>query len=154
MWQKNIPPLPPAWTVDKFMLLLQNSDPTICMLQQKSRFIKAGYVFPVFNCLVLVSLCPLQPQLPVLGWNPKGCFTVVAQPPQGSTCCAFWDGFLLTTIIHNYPSYSSLSVSSPLSDHSPLTHPSTELPQVFHSVLSKLERSLCMKIPGYQQLRK
>lgn len=30
-----------------FMLLGPNSDPTICIHEQKSRFIRPGYVFPV-----------------------------------------------------------------------------------------------------------
>ena len=47
---------------------------------------------------------------------------VVAHPSQGSTCCAFWDAFLLTTIVHSgYLDYCSLSVSSKQSGHSLLT---------------------------------
>ena len=38
-----------------------NSHPTICMPQQKLRFIWPGYIFPV-----LVNLCPLRPQFSVL----------------------------------------------------------------------------------------
>lgn len=64
--------------------------------------LQPGYIFPkyLFNCSVFVSLCPLQ--LSVFGrqkLNPMWLSTVVAHPPQGSMCCAFWDAFLLTTIV-------------------------------------------------------
>ena len=48
------------------------------------------YVFPVFKCPLLVSLCPLQPQLSVLGWqkwSSTWSSAVVAPPPQGSAGC-------------------------------------------------------------------
>ncbi|MEQ2300626.1 hypothetical protein AMECASPLE_027644 [Ameca splendens] len=48
------------------MLLTPNYDPTIQMLQQKLRLIRPGNVFPVFYGPVLVNLCELQPQFPVL----------------------------------------------------------------------------------------
>ena len=50
-------------------MLEPNSDPKICEPQQKSRFIRPGYVCPVFKSPVLVSLCPLQPPLCAIGWR-------------------------------------------------------------------------------------
>ena len=106
-----------AGWVHGFMLLVPNSDPTICMPQQKSRFIWPGYVFPIFNCPVLVSLCPLQPQLSVLGlqkWNPMWSSVVVAYLPQGPICCVFRDAFLLTTIVQSGYSFTITLVSQSL----------------------------------------
>ena len=55
--------------------------------------------FQSSNCPLLVSLCPLEPQLSVLEWltwKPTlSSTTVVAHPPQGSKCCIFVDAFLL-----------------------------------------------------------
>ena len=58
----------------------------------------------------------LLPQLSVLGLqkrNPTWSSAALVNPPQGSTSCAFWDAFLLTTNEQSgYLSYRSLSVSS------------------------------------------
>lgn len=43
-----------------------DSYPTTSILQRKSRFVRPGDVFPIFNCPVLVSLGRLLPQFPVL----------------------------------------------------------------------------------------
>lgn len=48
------------------------SVPAIRMSRQKSRPIRTGNVFPVFCCLILLSLCELKPQfavVPVLSWQ-------------------------------------------------------------------------------------
>lgn len=56
------------------------------------RFSRPGWIFiffTVFICPVLVNLCPLQPQRSVLvwqEWNQMWFSTVVAHPPQTSTC--------------------------------------------------------------------
>lgn len=59
VWQENIPQIivrQAAWTVDTqqgglagFKLYVPNSDPTIPMLQQKSRLIRPGSVFPIVS---------------------------------------------------------------------------------------------------------
>lgn len=44
-----------------------------------------------FSNLKLVSLCPWQPQTPVLGWREWNLiwpYAVVSHPPEGLTCCA------------------------------------------------------------------
>ena len=144
------------------MLLAQNSDAAICMPQQKFRFNRPGKIFPVFSCPVLVSLCPLQPQLSVgwPKWIPTWSSAVVAHPTLGLTLCAVWYAFLLTAIVKSgYRSYRSLSVISKHSGHSPLTSlkafSSAELTvtgcYLFLHIVSKLSRLLCIKIPGNQQ---
>lgn len=78
-------PTPPACTVDSKVgstwrcccqILTQ---PSVLLRNRDS---SDQTVFPVFNCPVVVSLCPLQRQLSVLGWqkwNPRWFPTVVHQ---------------------------------------------------------------------------
>lgn len=66
-----------------FMLLTSNCDNTICVPQQKSRFIS-------FNCWVFVRLSLLQPQVSVC-WLTGGLTrssAAVAPTTQGPTCCS------------------------------------------------------------------
>lgn len=51
-----LPELLAGW-VHEIILLMSNSDPTICMSHQKSRFIRPGNIFGKFSCPVSVSLC-------------------------------------------------------------------------------------------------
>ena len=90
---------------------------------QKSRFIRSGYIFPVFSLPVLVSLCPLKPWIAVFGWQKwnRMWSSVLAQPPCTLKCGASWDAFLITTLKIGWLSYYSLSVRSNQSIHSPLT---------------------------------
>ncbi len=102
-----------------------NSNPTIWMLQQKSRLIRTGNVFPIFYCPVLVNLCELYPPCAVLirqERHPVWSSAAVAHLLQGSTCCVFRDGFLqILVVTSGYLSYCCLSIISNQSVHSPLT---------------------------------
>ena len=122
--QENIPhtitPPPPAWTVDDkagwvhgFMLLVPNSDPTICMYSAKSEIHQTRLRFSSFQRSSFGEPVPTAASAfcswLTEAWNPTWSSAVVAHPPQGSTCCAFWDAFLHTTIVQNaYLSYCSL----------------------------------------------
>ena len=103
------------------MLLTPNSNPTICVPQQKK--IRPGYVFPTVQFQFSRTL---EPQIYFLGrqeLSPTWSSAVIAHLPQGSRYYAFREVFLLTTVVVNsdYLSYCSLSVSSNQSIHSPLT---------------------------------
>lgn len=61
-----------AGWVDEVMLLMPNSDSTICKPQQKSRFFWEQIAFfPMFNLVVSANPFPLQPQISVLNWLVK-----------------------------------------------------------------------------------
>ena len=98
MCQDNIPDAiasPPAtWTgheagwVHGFMLLMPNSEHTINVPQQKSRFNRPGYVFTVFNCLVLWACAHCSLRFLLLD-DRSGTWVVpavVAHPARDLTC--------------------------------------------------------------------
>ncbi len=70
-------------------IFMPNSDPTIWMLQQKTRLIRPGNVFPILYCPILLSLCELHPPFPALSWqerHPVWSSAAVADLLQGLTC--------------------------------------------------------------------
>ena len=67
-----------------------NSDPDICMSQQKSRFLGPGAVFPVFHSPVWMSLCPLESPFPVFSSQEENLVwssATAAHPLQVSKMC-------------------------------------------------------------------
>ena len=114
-----------AGWVHGFIPLMLNSDPTTNDPQQKSRITRPRDILLVFDHPVLVSLCPLKPQISVLGWqewNLMWSLAVVVKRCQGSMCWSFWDAFLLNTLVESgYLSFCNISVSSNQFDHSPLS---------------------------------
>lgn len=69
------------------MFLMSNSDCTIGMLQLKSRLNESGDIVSVFYCPVLVNLCDLWPEFPVLHLL------------QSSICGAFGDRIPHTLVV-------------------------------------------------------
>lgn len=101
-----------GWSVDSYC---QCQIRTIASVE--TWFITPGCVL-VFTCPVLMSLCTWKPQIPVLRWkeqNPAWSSSVVAHSLQGLTYWAFWDVFLLTTVVKIWVTIAVLSVqTSPL----------------------------------------
>lgn len=58
-----------------------NSDNTVCLPQQKSRFIRPGYIFKIFKCQVFMILCAVQPQRP-------GFWLIEVEPNMAFCCCS------------------------------------------------------------------
>ncbi len=125
-------------------------------------------VFPIFYCPILVSLCELLPPFPVLSWQERHSVwssAAVAHLLQGSMCCAFRDGILLTLVVTSgYLSYCCFSIISNQSAHSLLISDinkaflSTQLSLtgyfLFFVPLTVNPRMLRVKIPVDQQFLK
>lgn len=117
--------------------------------------------FPVCNCPLSVSLCPLQPLVSVLGEEVNVVSAVVDHPPQGSTCRSSRDASLLTTVVIwlsvVFLSAPTCALSSDLSHHQGVSAHRTAARWMFfhllffHTILSK---NCCVKIPGDQQFLK
>ncbi len=106
-----------AGWIHAFVFFMPNSDPTIWILQQKSRLIRSGNVFPIFYCPVLVSLCELYPPFPVLSWqerHPVWSSAAVAHLLQGSMCCVFRDSILHTLVVTSGYFFLSSLTSLPI----------------------------------------
>lgn len=105
------------WSLNLKSLCLLHDCPYMCVCVRERHTntnLKNGF-FPVFNCPVWVTLCPLLPHIPVHDWQEQNSMwspAVVAHLPQGSTWRAFWDAFLLTTIASsNYLIYHNSNQS-------------------------------------------
>jgi len=66
------------------------------MSQQKTRLIRPGNIFTVFNHPILVASFPICSGDE---WSQVESSAVVAHPPQGCACCGFTNSLLHTLVV-------------------------------------------------------
>lgn len=103
---------------------MPNSDPIIQLLQQKSTLVRPSNVFLIFCCQILMNLCELRLQFPVLiwqEWHMVWSSALVTHLFQGSTRFSFRDTLLQTlAIVSGYLSLCCHPISSKQPGYSPL----------------------------------